>query len=179
VSVDPLERGSAADIAAAARAVWRAEEAEWTQAAFERWHHERTVFDVLRDVMHRGDMVSVELHHATYRGTVCAVGEDFFSLAASDARVDIRVAAGCALLLRVVERALAGGTRGDDVGTFRARLLALEASTDASELGTTVRTIACDGRIRVGRDHVVARDLGGNDAVVPLDAIVWVRVIAD
>lgn len=175
MSADPLDGGAAAEIAAAARAEWRAEEDEWTHAAFERWQHDRNTLDVVRDVMHRGDVVAVEFSQVTYRGDVRAVGDDFFSIDASGARVDIRVARGCALVFRVVERAHAGGTRGADVTTFRARLLDLEAGMVDVEVGTTSGATAARGRVRVGRDHMIVHEQAGHDVVVPFDAVGWLR----
>jgi len=62
--------------AGALRAAWRAEEAEWSRAALERWEHDRTLADVLRDCMHRGDTVAVDVDAQVFAGAVASVGVD-------------------------------------------------------------------------------------------------------
>jgi hypothetical protein len=169
---DPLERSGIGDAAAAARAEWRTEEDEWRRAAVEQWHHGRTLLDVVRDCMHRGDTVSVRIGTVTVTGTVCAVGDDVVSVAAPDGRADFLADARTPLLVRVVERAPRGGTRGEPCTTFRARLLELEASEEVVEIATASGD-AARGRLVVGRDHLVA-----DDDVVALTAVACVRVVA-
>ena len=109
---DPLAHAGIGDAAASARAVWRADEEEWTRAAVERWHHGRTLLDVVRECMHRGDTVAVRVGAVTMTGTVRVVGDDVVSLASADGRVDFPLDSTTALTVRVVERARSGGTRG-------------------------------------------------------------------
>ena len=169
---DPLEHAGIGDAAASARAAWRAEEEEWTRAAVEQWHHGRTLLDVVRDCMHRGDTIALRVGAATVAGTVCAVGDDVVSLAAPDGRVDVPLDPTTASTVRVVERARTGGTRGEPCTTFRARLLELEASKLGVEIAMTGGD-AVRGRLVVGRDHVVV-----GDDVVAFAAIASVRPIA-
>jgi hypothetical protein len=168
---DPLGHSGIGEAAAAARAEWRADEDEWTRAAVEQWHHGRPLLDVLRDCMHRGDTVSVRIGAVAVTGTVGAVGDDVVSVAAPDGRADFPAGANASLLVRVVERARSGGTRGEACTTFRARLLELEAS----ERDVEVATLAGDalrGPLVVGRDHLVV-----NDDVVAFAAVACVRLV--
>jgi hypothetical protein len=170
---DPLEHSGIGDSAAAARAEWRADEDEWTRAAVEQWHHGRTLLDVVRDSMHRGDVVALGIGASTATGTICSVGDDFVSVASTAGRVDVRADPTTPLVLRIVERARRGGTRGEPCTTFRARLLELEASTTEVEV-TTATGDAPRGRLVVGRDHVAV-----GDELVAFTAVVSARVIAE
>jgi hypothetical protein len=176
---DPLERAGLTDAAASVRAEWRADEEEWTRAAFDRWQHERSLLDVVRACMHRGDTVALHLAHATFTGLVCAVGDDLVGLALPDGRIDVRAGDGTAIVVRVLEDARAGGTRGADATTFRARLLELETGEQAVEVGCTAGSEVVIGRLQVGRDHVVVRDGDGSVTVVALAAVAWVRPAPD
>lgn len=167
---DPLEGAGLGDLGAALRAEWRADEEEWTRAAVERWRHERTLLDVLREHMHRGDTVALRLPHVTLTGMVSAVGEDLFAVASGDARVDVQIGERTPLVVRVVERARAGGTRGNAVTTFRARLLELETGGQEVDVATTAGDVL-HGRLGVGSDHVIV-----DDHVIMQPAIAWIRV---
>ena len=161
------------DAAAAARSEWRADEEAWTNAAVERWLHERSLLDVVRECMHRGDTVSVGFAQRVFSGRVGAVGVDLFSLELVEGRVDVAAARDARFVLRVEARARAGGARGDDVTTMRARLLELETARSDVELGVdageTVR-----GQLCIGRDHVFVRSPASSDTVVPMRAVSWV-----
>jgi hypothetical protein len=161
------------DAAAAARSEWRADEEDWTRAAVERWLHARTLLDVVRECMHRGDTVTVRVGDRVFSGRVGAVGSDVFSLDVSDGRVDVAADDGARFLLRVDARARSGGARGDHATTLRARLLELESARCDVEigpdLGDTVR-----GQLCVGRDHVVVRAAEIPDTVMPMAAVAWV-----
>ena len=133
---DPLDRVDIGDAAAVVRAEWRADEEEWTRAALERWRHDRSLLDVLRECMHRGDTITVCPGSVTFTGRVEAVGDDLLALAAPDGRVDVQCHADAPLVVRIAERARTGGTRGDAVTTFRARLLELEMAEGEVEIGT-------------------------------------------
>jgi len=170
---DPFEH---ADLGAAAavRAEWRADEEEWTQAAIERWQHDRTVHDLMLECMHRGDTLLVELPHATLTGVLRGVGDDFVALDSPGGRVDVPVDAR-AVVFRVAEPARAGGTRGAAVTTFRMRLYELEADAGTVEVGTASSAVTLTGRLQVGRDHVVVRERDGGYSVVALGTVAWIR----
>jgi hypothetical protein len=126
-ALDPLDRLGLRDSAAAVRAEWRVDEEEWTRAVFELWQHDRTLLDVLRECMHRGDTVALELPDVTITGALGAVGDDFVGLHGYEGPVDVPVGPGHWLVARAVEHARSCGTRGEAVSTFRARLLVLES----------------------------------------------------
>jgi hypothetical protein len=177
---DPLDRVDIGNAAAVMRAEWRADEEEWTRAALERWQHDRTLLEVLRECMHRGDTIAVRSGSVTFTGRVEAVGDNVVAIAARDGRVDLCCDAAVPLVVRVVERARSGGTRGDAVTTFRARLLELEMAEGDVEAGTRVSGDVVRGRLTVGHDHVVVRDDeagdgGGGEMVIALAALAWVR----
>lgn len=173
-----LEGFDAADLAAAAavRAEWRADEDAWTRAALEQWEHDRTLLDVLRTCMHRGDTVALEFPDRTFVGVVDAVGAELARLATSEGSVDAHVDAAAVFSLRVVAPARAGGGRGDPgITTFHARLLHLEATL--VQLGTRVRDDALTGELRVGRDQVSVFDRDGVRRYVPIGSVSWVRPV--
>jgi hypothetical protein len=109
--------------AGALREQWRLEEEEYARAAEQQWAHDRTLLDVARELMHRGDTVAIEMADTMFTGIVVAVGGDYLQLLTSGGPVDVCIG-GTPLVLRVLERASAGGCRvipGSQ--TFRARLL--------------------------------------------------------
>jgi hypothetical protein len=171
------------DAAAAARSEWRADEEAWTRAAVERWLHERTLLDVARECLHRGDTVNVRFADRVFCGRVGAVGDDLFSLELVEGRVDVAATRAAPFVLRVAARARSGGARGDHVTTMRARLLELELAGCEVEIGLSVGDTV-RGHMSVGRDHVVVRSPGtttqagtadvAGSAVVPMGAVAWV-----
>jgi hypothetical protein len=171
---DPFARATLGDAAAAARAEWRADEEAWTRAAAEQWRHNRTMRDVLRDSMHRGDRLELVLPSITFAGAVAAVGDDVVVLDAIDGLIDVNVAAQMPFLVRVLERAHTGGTRGMPVTTLRAR--ALELETDGSEVRVGCSTLpsVLEGRVQVGRDHLGVVDRDGGEIVVPFGVVAWI-----
>ena len=173
----PLEGADIGDAASVVRAVWRADEEEWTRAGVERWRHERSLLDLLRECMHRGDTIalSLPLGTVTFTGRVTAVGDDLVTLALPDGPLDVCCDAQAPLVVRVVERARRGGTRGDAVTTFRARLLELEIDERDVEVGTRTTGDVIRGQLTVGRDHVILHGRDAVDTIIALAAIAWVR----
>ena len=79
--------------------------------------------------------------------------------------------------MRVIERAPTGGTRGEAVTTFRARLLELEMDEADIEVGIAadnIPDVVC-GRLDVGRDHVLVHEQDDSEVVIALGATAWVR----
>jgi hypothetical protein len=163
------------DGAAAARAEWRAEEAAWTRAAFEQWEHGRSLADVVRDAMHRGDQVSFAHATVTWAGTPLAVGDDIVRVDVGDGSVDVRLAPAAPFVLRMWPSAGAGRRGRETVTTFLARLRELD--------GTSVRVGApateLEGELRVGRDQLRLVDRDGRCAYVPIESSWWVRAVDD
>jgi hypothetical protein len=160
--------------AAELRREWRADEEEWSLAALEHFHHGRSLVDVLRAVMHRGDVVLLGVGVGTCRGLLSHVGEDWCRLAAAGGVVELPVTT-TAPVVRVVERSPRGGCGGDPVApaTWRARLLELEVARTgcAVELATGE---LLTGSVSVGRDHVMVGAEAGA-FYVPMGAVSWLR----
>ncbi len=162
-----------ADAAAAVRAEWRAEEERWSLAALEQWEHGRTLADVVRDCMHRGDSVTLTYADVVWTGSLRAVGTDVARLDRGGIRVDVRLAADAPFVLRP-HPGTDDGTRGDaTVTTFTARLRELDGTTVC--IGTLTGEI--EGMMRTGRDQVRVIDGSAGVAYVPADSIWWVRPV--
>ncbi len=166
----------------AAREERRAEEEEYSRAALRQWARHRDILDVVRELQHRGDTVSMQAGDIVFIGTIDAVGRDYVQLRTDGGRVDVRLAPSpndhtpAPMLVRVVSRARHGGRRTEaDAPTFRARLL--EYDGDEIEAVVGVPTIGDElrGCLVVGRDHVAVRDRDGGETYVSLDCVVWVR----
>jgi hypothetical protein len=166
---------------AAMRAEWREEEEEWMRAAAQHWAHGRSVHDVARDLMHRGDTVEAVAAGRVFTGPIDFVGDDFVELRTPQGRVDVRtmLADGrgetmAPVVLRVVDKARSGGHRGvPGAPTLRARLLEREASARPAVIGSVLLPDEIRGHVGVGRDHVTVRG-DGPDTVVPLTWVSWV-----
>ncbi|MET0628598.1 MAG: hypothetical protein ABW033_09090 [Acidimicrobiia bacterium] len=177
---------SLASVAAAARAEWRADEEEWTAAALEQWRHGRTIVDIAREHLHRGDIIAVELDGSlpgvrsgsrVLQGSVIGVADDAIALDTLSGRVDVALHPGASIAWRVVERVRDGGGRGLLLNSFRARLLELESAGQPVAVGATTVDMIHRGRLTVGRDHVVVDD---DDAwwVIAFSALRWVRAVS-
>jgi hypothetical protein len=165
------------DAAAALRAEWRADEEEWTAAAVAHWSHGRTLLERARHHMHRGDTLDVELGATHVIGHVVAVGVDVIAVDGIGGRVDLHVHSHAPIAWRVLRAAPSGGSRGLDVGSFRARVLELEMADARVELGVSVSVGTVHGLLTVGRDHLVVADGDDAETVVALDAVRSVRVV--
>lgn len=163
--------------AGAARAAWRAEEEEWTTAAFARWTHGRTLVDRARDHLHRGDLLEVALDDSRVVGRVVGVGDDVIAIESEAGRVDINAGARAPVVWRVLRRETSGGSLGLDVGSFRARVLELEMDARWVDVDLDAGWPSCRGGLTVGRDHVVITDDDGGEAVIAWAAIRAVRAL--
>ena len=172
---DALDDGDLRARGAAVRAEWRADEETWTRAAFERWEHGRTLVDIARECMHRGDTVALTTAQVVVRGVIIAVAEDTVRLVDREGEVDVQLGDHAPIVIRVVTRARSGGARSvDDSCAFRARLLEHENTRDV-ELGTFASSDVLVGELRIGGDHVRVRSGDTGDAFVPLPMVAWVR----
>jgi hypothetical protein len=170
------------------REAWRAEEEEWSRAAAAQWAHGRRLVDVARELMHRGDTVSVTAGGATFTGEVTDVGLDVLRVRTVAGAVDVQLAAMTAgtgeqrharlpapVVLRVVERARSGGrSSGGGPETFRARLLEHEADGIESAIGSALLDEDLCGTVTVGRDQVRVCDRDGGETYLPIAWISWV-----
>jgi hypothetical protein len=167
------------DGAAALRAVWRAEEAEWSRVALERWEHGRTLADVARDCMARDEAVTVAFATATWSGAVAAVGVDVVRLAVGPGLVDVRLSPDAPFVLRIRPSPPpphdGRGAREGVVTTFTARLRELDGILVC--IGTAGASL--EGRLRVGRDQLRLADRDDACAYVPIGSVWWVRPLDD
>ena len=158
------------------REEWRTEQEAATDDAAEQWRHSRTLLDLARDHMHRGDRVVITVagHRAT--GEIVEVARDRIALLdelspGAALRVDVHVADSVALTMRVVERARAGGRSGTHTATFRARLLELESAAAPVSVATAIDTEMVVGALSVGTDLVVIASAAGVETVIALSAV--------
>jgi hypothetical protein len=166
----------------AAREERRAEEEEYTRAALRQWARHRDLVDVVRELQHRGDTISVQVGRMVFVGVVDAVGRDYVQLRTDGGRVDIRLAshapegAPVPVLVRVVNRARHGGRRAEaGAPSFRARLLEYDGDEVETVVGVPIPEDELRGCLVVGRDHVVVRHRDGGEMYVPLGCVAWVR----
>ena len=168
-------------VAGAVRAEWRAAEEEWSRAALEHWEHGRTLADVLRDCMARGDAVSVAFATTTWSGDVVAVGADIARLAVGPLLVDVRLFDAAPFVLRTRPSALSSRSAGGAVGgvaavtTFTARLREL----DGTQVCIGIPDGRLEGILRAGNDQVRLADRDGSLAYVPIGSVSWVRSLDD
>jgi hypothetical protein len=163
------------DDATAARATWRAEEEQWTRAAFERWEHGRGLDDVLRDCMQRGDRVSVVFATVTWSGDVVAVGDDVARIVVDGVPIDVRLDRDAPFVVRVSTESSHVARQAARLTTFVARLRELDGT--AVCIGTPTATL--EGELRLGRDQVRVVDRDGGAAYVPIGSICWARPVDD
>lgn len=166
----------------AAREERRAEEEEYTKAALRQWARHRGIVDVVRELQHRGDTISVQVGSITFVGVIDAVGRDYVRLRTDGGRVDMRLTSPAdestpvPVLVRVVTRARSGGLRAEaDAPSFRARLLEYDGDEVEAVVGVPAVGDELRGCLVVGRDHVVVRHHGGGETYVPLGSIAWVK----
>jgi hypothetical protein len=170
------------------REAWRTEEEEWSRAAAAQWAHGRSLVDVARELMHRGDTVSVTAGGAVFTGAVTDVGVDVMRVHTAAGAVDVQLAAvttgsgeqrhirlPAPVVLRVVERARSGGRSSGGGGTFRARLLEHEADGIELAVGSALLGDDLYGTVTVGRDQVRVCDRDGGETYLPIAWISWVR----
>jgi hypothetical protein len=178
----PDERQAGSDLpdlgatGAAMREEWRAKQEAVTNDAAEQWRHSRTLLDLARDHMHRGDVVAVTVAGHEAIGEVVEVARDRIALLGDESRgtgrrVDVHLVDGMPLTLRVVQRARAGGRSGARTATFRARLLELEASGGPVVLTTAMGGDPFTGILSVGADFVVIATTAGVETVIALGAV--------
>ena len=176
MAYDAAGEDDAPDLGAAGAAMreeWRAEQESVTHDAAEQWRHSRTLLDLARDLMHRGDPVVVGAGGHRFAGVIVEVARDRIALfdEAHDARADVQVVESIPLSLTVVERARSGGRSGAQFASFRARLLELEGR--AVTLSTTLGPDRVTGTLGVGIDVVMVTTAVG-ETFVPLSTVVAV-----
>lgn len=163
------------DVAAAIRSEIRreAEEAEREAAISAAMH--RDLSDVARDLMAHGDTVAVDVGERIFVGTITGVGTDLMTVDSGSWRVDVNLRT--LLRMRVMARARSGGRRPvAGAATLRARLLELQLSGDAVEVGVTGCEEPVSGPVAlVGHDHVAIGEEVGPEWFLPLQTLAFVR----
>ena len=165
------------------REEWRTEQEAATDDAAEQWRHSRTLLDLARDHMHRGDRVAITVAGHRAVGEIVEVASDRIALfdesfPGGGRRVDVHVVDSVPLTLRVVEQARAGGRSSARTATFRARLLELESSGALVAIATVTDPEALVGSVSVGTDMVVIATPIGIETVIALSAVASVSPAA-
>lgn len=158
---------------------FRAEAEESERDAAKAVRRARSLADVVRHLHARGDGVLVGALDRTFRGIVTAAADDFVSLATGSGRVDLRL--GAVTWLRVAASTPSGGREAvGGVSSFKARLLEIELEGGTVEVGAHGLDDPVVGVLHaVALDHVVVRDLDGEEWFVPTAALVYLRQRAD
>jgi hypothetical protein len=153
------------------REEWRAEQEAATRDAAEQWRHSRTLLDLAREHMHRGDRVAITVAGHRTVGAIIEVASDRIALLDETVRTDVHVTDAVPLAFGVVERALAGGRTGARTASFRARLLELETAGAPVAVATSIGPDPFIGTLSVGTDLVVVATAAGTETVIALSAV--------
>jgi hypothetical protein len=159
---------------ASLRAEWQTEQDATVHEAAEEWLHGRTLGEVARECLHRGDPVRVTLANQKFAGEVLEVGHDLLAIRSQLLRVDLHLHPSVPLFLEP-ERKRNGGPRGvAAAGSFRGALLAREQEAIDVVVGTTFTKEELEGRVVVGRDHVCVVGPRSAETYVPLAGVAYV-----
>lgn len=137
----------------------------------------RALSDVARELMERGDLVSVACGHHSFTGRIVHTAADLAVVEmAGGQAVDVHL--GGPVVLRVVERAVTGGRRGGGATSFRARLAEYRNAPRRREVVLGGPMLDPEGLVgvisAVARDHVVVHQSAtGTEAYVPLALIAY------
>lgn len=129
----------------------------------------RSLADLARQAMHRGDELTVVAHGRSARGLPVFVGTDYLILETADNLIDVRLER---VVLTVTRRPAGGRSGTGGSATLKARLSEYEQTKEPVRLvaGDIAEDISCSIEV-VAADHVVCRTDDGQDVVVPLPAI--------
>ncbi|MGH8901600.1 MAG: hypothetical protein ACRDYA_07925 [Egibacteraceae bacterium] len=140
-------------LAAEMTAELRAEAEEYERLAALDALRSRELPEVALELLHRGDIVAVELGHRSFVGTALYTAGDLLCLRTQTEDIDVWM--GAPIGLRIVERVRSGGlSRGVGSPSFKARLCEHEASGDEVAVGCRLS----EGGELIGRVHAVAVD---------------------
>ncbi len=151
----------------------RAEQAEYEAMALQAHWRSRSVADVARELMIRGDQIEVVTATRHLSGTMHHVGADFCVMATPAGPVDVSLSTLTSL--RVVRLVRAGGRPpGSGANTLRARM------TEHQTSKTPLTVLLTDGEVVAGMvdaaapDHLLLRTATGHLAVPwPVVAAAW------
>ena len=152
---------------------WRADAEAAEREAARAARRRRSVADVARIHMARGDEVVLALPGRRFAGAVRAAAGDLVALDTPTGRVDVRVTGPVTL---TVTRASAGAGREPraGAGSFLARLRELEMEARPVRLGLSGHAEELSGRLAVAADDHVVLDTGEGEVVVALAGLLWV-----
>lgn len=152
-------------LAAVMDAEVRAEQAAYEAMALQGEWRARSLADVARELLARGDVVEIRVLGRPLTGSVVFAGQDYLTVRTPRGAVDV-VLARCDLL-RVVHRVREGGrSPGRGAQTFRARM------TEHETTGQRLRLLVTgEGEVEgvvqaMAVDHVLLQT-GGGQVVVP------------
>lgn len=151
----------------------RAEQAEYEAMALQAQWRSRSLADVARELMIRGDQIEVVTATRHLSGTMHNVGTDFCVMATPAGPVDVSLTT--LTTLRVVRRVRAGGRPpGSGANTLRARM------TEHQTSKTRLTVLLTDGDVVAGMvdaaasDHLLLRTATGHLFVPwPVVAAAW------
>jgi hypothetical protein len=167
---------------AAMREEWRTEQEALTGDAAEHWRHSRTLLDLARDLMHRGDRVAITVAGHRAMGVVVEVASDRIAVLDARAdraspRTDVHVVDSVPLTFRVIERARSGGRSGAPAASFRARLLELEAAGEPVVITTAMDAVSFKGTLNVCADLLVIATASGIETAISLATVASVSPV--
>jgi hypothetical protein len=160
-------------VAAAMDAEVRAEQAAYEAEALRAERRRRSLGDVARELVVRGDLVEVVVAGQRLRGTPVHAGRDHLALATPRGQVD--VALGAMTCLEVLARRPGGAAAGAGPATFRARMTEHEVAAspvvvllaDGGTVEGVVAAAAADHLLLTARRGEVVVPWAGVAAVWP------------
>ncbi|MDH3303133.1 MAG: hypothetical protein OES24_21735 [Acidimicrobiia bacterium] len=140
---------------------WEAEDVE--SETLKQVLRERTLSDVARESMARGDVIAASTPTLTVVGTISHARGDLAIVATGHALVSVNLAGP--VTLRCVETASSGGTSSSGgSGSFKARLAEFEMTGELVGLVVATLPDMLVGRITVtAADHIVVRGAGSTE----------------
>lgn len=126
----------------------------------------RHLGDVVRELMTRGDLVTVTVGDRSFTGRVLQAAGDLMTLLTADDVVDVNLP--LASVIAILERARAGGrSRTEGPGSFRGRLLELEGvwGVEVGILGSAPAVLKATIKV-AAQDHLLLVDAAGNERYV-------------
>lgn len=151
---------------------WRAELEATEFETHQQRLRSRTLQNVTRMLLHRGDRLTVQTGKLQVSGEVVGCGADYLTLGTEGTRVDARLDR----VAMVVTKQVAGGMEtGGGAPTWRARFQELELTGEPVELYGPSLGGSWQGRIRVvSTDHIWLVHRAGSDVYLPFEEIVVV-----
>lgn len=151
---------------------------EWSEEAAEderltEIHRRRrlSLSDQAKELVNRGDRVSVEFGGHSFGGAVVWAGEDYAIIEGPGQTADIRLDAARWSVLTTDDPT---DTRPSGAETFRALLHEHSASGQVVRLALPGNDIVLGGVAVVAEDHVEVQDVDGRRLIVPMNLILAV-----